>query len=433
MKEGQLKLHWPAPPVAAALPGGLPKRPGVGYALNMSRYLALVLASTAFAADWPQWRGPNRDGISAETGLLESWPAGGPRLVWKAQGLGEGYASFAVVGGRLYTQGQQGEEQFVLALEVRTGKPVWKTSTGRAYREQRGNGPRGTPTVDGNRLYAVAADGTLVCLETGSGKRVWGMNMVERFGGGVPHWGFAESPLVDGERLIVTPGGPGASVVALAKATGEVIWKSQSDPAGYSSPMAFDFGGARRVVVMTAKGVLGLDMKNGELQWRYDKVANRVANIATPIIHAGQVFVSTDYGTGCALLKLGSSGRGMSAAEVYFNQDMRNHYTTAVLAGEYLYGFSSSILTAMKIATGEVAWRDRSVGKGNCILAEGHLYCLGENGKVGLIQAAPAAYREKSRFAIDPGSYPTRTPPVVANGRLYLREQDNLYCYDIQR
>jgi outer membrane protein assembly factor BamB len=387
----------------------------------------------AFAADWPQWRGPHRDGISPETGLLESWPAGGPRLVWKTQGLGEGYSSFAVAGDRLYTQGQQGNQEFVLAFDTNTGKQLWKVPNGRAYHESRGNGPRGTPTTDGDRLYALAADGTLACLRAATGERVWGLSLIDKFGGHVPTWGISESPLIDGDRVIVTPGGPGASVVALEKLKGDLLWKSQSDPAGYSSPIAFDAGGSRKVVVFTAHGAIALDMKNGDFQWRYDKVANRTANIATPIVHDGYVFLSSDYGTGCALLKLTASTKAVNASEVYFNRDMRNHYTTSVLVGDYLYGFSSGILTAMKFLTGEVAWRDRSVGKGNVIYAEGNLYAFGEDGVVGLIRAAPQSYQEKSRFEIRKGSYPTWTPPVIANGKLFLRDQDNLYCYDIKR
>jgi outer membrane protein assembly factor BamB len=197
--------------------------------------------------------------------------------------------------------------------------------------------------------------------------------------------------------------------------------------------MPVDFGGTRLVVVLTARGALGLDMQNGELHWRYDKVANRVANIATPIIRGGHVFLSTDYGTGCALLRLSSDGGSVTASEVYFNKDMRNHYTSSVLIGNTLYGFSSAILTALNFLTGQVAWRDRSVGKGNCIFAEKNLYCLGEDGAMGLIEATPEAYKEKSRFQISKGEYPTWTPPVIANGKLYLREQDNLYCYDIKR
>jgi outer membrane protein assembly factor BamB len=393
----------------------------------------LACCAPGVAADWPQWRGLHRDGISPETALLESWPAGGPRLVWKTQGLGEGYSSFAVVGDRIYTQGQQGNQEFVFAYDTNTGKQLWKVPTGGGYQESRGNGPRGTPTIDGDRLYALAADGTLVCLRAATGERIWGVNLMERFGGRVPTWGISESPLIDGDRLIVTPGGPGASVVALEKLKGNLLWKSQSDSAGYSSPIAFDAGGARKVVVFTAQGAIALDMKNGEFQWRYDKVANRTANIATPIVHDGYVFLSSDYGTGCALLKLTASAKAVDASEVYFNREMRNHYTTSVLVGDHLYGFSSGILTAMKFLTGEVAWRDRSVGKGNVIYAEGNLYAFGEDGVVGLIQATPQSYREKSRFEIRKGSYPTWTPPVIANGKLYLRDQDNLYCYNIKR
>ena len=397
-------------------------------------FIPLALQTASPAADWPQWRGPNRDGISRETGLLASWPAGGPRLVWKTKGLGEGFSSFAVVGDRLYTQGQSGNSQFVLAFDASNGKQVWKTTIStRSFREERGNGPRGTPTVDGKRLYALAADGALACLDTATGKQVWGMNMVERFHGQLPNWGITESPLVDGERLIVTPGGGGASVVALAKASGELLWKSQSDPAGYSSPMPVDIDGVRKVIVFTARGAMALDMRNGELQWRYDKVANGTANIATPVVSNGYVFLSSDYGTGCALLKLAPGGGSVSASQVYFNRDMRNHYTTSVLVGEYLYGCSSGILTAMKFLTGEVAWKHRGVGKGSCIFAEGNLYCQSEDGVIGLVEATPEAYKEKSRFRIPSGYYPSWTPPVISNGKLYLREQDNLYCYDIKR
>ena len=396
-------------------------------------FFPLLACAVALADDWPQWRGPGRDGISAETGLLAAWPAGGPRLVWKARGIGSGYSSFAVVGTRLFTQGQQGSQEFVLAIDINTGNTLWKTFTGRSFANDKGGGPRGTPTVDGPRLYAISADGVLVCLDSETGKRIWEVSLTERFGGRLPNRGYCESPLVEGDRLLVTPGGSGAAVVALDKATGEPRWKSQNDRAGYSSIVAFDAGGARRLAVFTAEAALGLDAKDGELLWRYGKVANPTANIATPIVHDGQVFFSSDYGTGCVLLKLTPTGRSVEAAEVYFNREMRNHYCTSVLVGDYLYGFSSTILTAMKFSTGEVAWRNRSVGKGSLIYADRRLYVMGEDGMAGLIDPSPAAYREISRFEIPHGDLNTWTPPVVANGRLYLRDQDTLYCYDIKR
>ncbi|MCW5976606.1 MAG: PQQ-like beta-propeller repeat protein [Bryobacteraceae bacterium] len=405
----------------------------------MSRVLSLfacaglcLAAARVGGAEWPQWRGLHRDGKSPETGLLKAWPSGGPPLVWKTQGLGAGYSSFAVAEGRLFTQGQRDAKQYVMAFDVANGKKLWEVQSGGAYEERRGPGPRGTPTIEGDRLYSLSANGNLLCLETASGKTVWSMDLVRDLGGRIPHWGISESPLIDGENVIVTPGGRGAAIAALNKSDGKLVWKSQSDEAGYSSPVAVETGGVRAIVVLTGNGVVAVSPRDGELLWRYDKVSNRTANIATPIVRGDHVFVSTDYGTGCALLKLTSSGRGMKASEVYFNREMRNHYSTSVLVGEYLYGFSSSVLTAMRFSDGEVAWRDRSVGKGSVIFADGHLYALGENGSLALVEATPEEYREKSRFEIARGAYPTWAPPVISGGKLYLREQDNLYCYDVQ-
>jgi outer membrane protein assembly factor BamB len=396
----------------------------------MKGILLLGACGSALAADWPQWRGIHRDGISPETGLLESWPAAGPKLVWKATGLGEGFSSFAVVKGRLYTQGQRGNQEYVMAYDVSSGKKVWETAAGGSFRERRGHGPRGTPTIDGDRLYALSADGTLVSLDPATGKQIWGYNIVERYRGEVPNWGISESPLIDKEKLIVTPGGRNAAVVALNKSDGKPIWKSQSDGAAYSSPMVVESGGVRQYVVFTSDAAIGVNASTGELLWRYDKVSNRTANIATPIIHDGHIFLSSDYGTGGGLLKLASNTG--KASEVWFSREMKNHYSSSVLVGKYLYGFSSQILTAMDFLTGQVAWRDRSVGKGSVTYADGHLYVYSEQGKVALVQATPEAYKQVSSFSIPPGEFNTWTPPVIANGKLYLREQDNLYCFDIQ-
>ncbi len=393
-------------------------------------WLACV-ALLATAADWPQWRGPNRDGISPETGLLRSWPARGPRLVWKAQGIGEGYSSLVISQGQLFTQGQRRGAQVVLALDEATGRKLWETRAGKSYRESSGNGPRSTPTVDGDRVFALSADGTLVCLEASSGHQLWSLDIVRRFRSQIPEWGVSGSPLVDGNRVIVNPGGRGASIVALDKRNGNVLWRALSDPPGYSSPIAVEVGSTRQIIVFTGTGAVGLLAGRGDLLWRYDRVANRAANVPTPIFRDGRVFLSSV--TGGALVRLTSKHSSWRAREVYFNRKMSNHYSSSVLVGDYLYGFSSSVLTAMRWKTGRVAWRDRSVGKGTVAYADGHLYLTSEGGVVGLAEATPTGYREKSRFQISRSSVPLRTVPVISGGRLYLRDQDTLYCFDISR
>ncbi|HEU0121925.1 MAG TPA: PQQ-binding-like beta-propeller repeat protein [Bryobacteraceae bacterium] len=390
-----------------------------------------ILAASAAAADWPQWRGIERDGRTAETGLLKQWPAKGPEQLWRVTTLGEGYSSFAVAGGKLYTQSQKNGKQWVVALDANTGKTLWETAAGEAFPQDRGPGPRGTPTLDGDTLYSLSADGTLLSLTAATGKKNWEQNILREYNGSQINWGLSESPLVDGSRLIVTPGGKNRGVVALDKKTGRALWGSGDDQAGYSSAIAFDFAGQRHLVLFTAHGAMGLNAANGWLMWKYNKVANRVANVATPLYHDGHVFLSSDYGTGCALLKLSAAGDRVNATEVYFNKDMRNHYCSSVLQDKHVYGFSSGILTAMDFLTGEVAWRERSVGKGQVILAGGLLYLQGENGSVALAEATPTGYKELSRFEFGHDNYPLWTLPVISAGKLYLRDQSRLVCYNI--
>jgi outer membrane protein assembly factor BamB len=386
-----------------------------------------VAAQTA--ANWPQWRGPNRDGISKETGLLKQWPADGPALAWKTAGAGGGYSSLAISNGRIFTMGLRGDREYIVAFDVATGKQAWATAHGKAFRNDRGDGPRGTPTIDGDRLYALGGAGDLSCVEIATGKVVWTMNVLDKFGGRNLIWGISESPLVIGEKVLVNPGGPGASIVALNKKDGSLIWKSQSDTAGYSSGVPVQIGNATQVVFFTHSRAVGLDLKDGKLLWEYDRAANNVANVATPVVRGNRVFISSDYGTGAGLVEIKADGK---AQEVYFTKDMRNHHSSSILIGDHLYGFSSGILTAMKFDTGEVAWKDRSVGKGSLAYADGNLYALSENGVVGLIEATPTGYKEKGRFKINQDSLPTWTHPVIAGGRLYLRDQDTIYAYDVR-
>jgi outer membrane protein assembly factor BamB len=395
--------------------------------------IALLFLCTAVVGqttgEWPQWRGANRDGISKETGLLKQWPEGGPPLVWKASGAGRGYSSFSISKGRLYTMGLRGDREFIIAFDIANGKEVWATTHGGAFRNDRGDGPRGTPTLDGERLYALGGNGDLSSLDLRTGKVVWTMNVLSKFGGSNIKWGISESPLVIGDKVLVNAGGPGASIVALKKTDGALIWKSQSDEAGYSSAIPVEVGGTTQVIFFTGSRAVGLDLRDGRLLWEYSRPSNNVANVATPVARGNRVFISSDYGTGGGVVEIKADGK---AQEVYFNKDMRNHHATSILIGDHLYGFSSAILTAMRFDTGEVAWRDRSVGKGSLTYADGHLYAFSENGIVGLVEANPTAYNEKGRFKIQQGSLPTWTHPVVAGGRLYLRDQDTIYAFDVK-
>jgi outer membrane protein assembly factor BamB len=400
--------------------------------LFVATVLLLSVASAALAqsaGNWPQWRGPNRDGISKETGLLKQWPAEGPPLAWKANGAGRGYSSFAITNGKLYTMGLRGDREFVVAFDVATGKEAWATAHGSAFRNDRGDGPRGTPTIDGDRIYALGGNGDLSALDARTGKIVWSKNILQEFGGSNIVWGISESPLVLGNKLLVNAGGPGASIVALNKANGSVIWKSQSDRAGYSSAIPVEINGVTQVVFFTGQRAVGLDSKDGRLLWEYERPSNRTANAATPIVRANRIFISSDYGTGGGVVEIKPDNK---AEEIYFTKDMKNHHSSSVLIGDHLYGFSASILTAMKFDTGELAWRDRSVGKGSLVYADGHLYLLSENGVVGLVEATPTGYKEKGRFRIQQDSLPTWAHPVVAGGRLYLRDQDTIYAYDVR-
>lgn len=391
---------------------------------------AAVLAQSANSANWPQWRGPNRDGLSKETGLLKQWPAEGPALVWKGAGAGRGYSSFSVANNRLYTMGLRGDREFIVAFDAATGKEVWATPHGSAFRNDRGDGPRGTPTVDGDKIYALGGNGDLSAVEARTGKLLWSKNILKEFGGSQIRWGISESPLIVGNKVLVNPGGSGASIVALNKSDGSVIWKSQSDGAGYSSAIPLQVNGGTQVIFFTDARAVGLDLNDGKLLWEYARPSNNVANIATPVARGNRVFISSDYGTGGGVVELKPDGK---AQEIWFTKEMRNHHSSSVLVGDHLYGFSSAILTAIKFDTGEIAWRDRSVGKGSLVYADGRLYCFSENGVMGLVEATPTGYVEKGRFRIEQGSLPTWTHPVVAGGRLYLRDQDTIYAYDVRQ
>ena len=390
--------------------------------------------STALGAGWPQWRGSDRSGISAETGLLRQWPASGPTVVWTASNLGGGYGSVAIAGDRVFVQGMRGNQSLVLSLNRADGKVVWSRALGPMGDNDRGSGPRSTPSVDGDRVYALTEMGDLACLRLADGTVVWQRNILKEFGGSNINWLISESPLVDGARLIVTPGGRGAGLAALDKMTGKTIWttKEMEEDAGYSSPIVADVQGVRTIMTLTSDAGVGVRASDGKLMFRYRSAANGTANITTPVYSNSQVFFSSAYGTGGGLVSLKAGSGEVRHQEVYFTRDMQNHHGGIVLLNGYLYGFNNSILTCLEWATGKQMWRDRSVGKGNVIAADGHLYILSENNVVGLVEASPTAYREKGRFTMKDQGWPSWSHPAIAGGRLYIRDQGTLTSYDVR-
>ncbi|HVE41617.1 MAG TPA: PQQ-binding-like beta-propeller repeat protein [Planctomycetota bacterium] len=594
-------------------------------------FLLLVPGSLA-AQEWPQWRGPNRDGVSSETGLLKEWPGGAPKLLWQIDRVGVGYSSLSVRGGRLYTQGDLQGVEHVICLNAQDGTIVWaaqpepvatrlaqrvaselktmdrdgdgiileaealarlgwslnqfdrpvdgdpkaiaaarakrllakldkdgdgrldflefgpglrdkaaeidvpdkqadaaalakkrvdaifdaldkdkdgritraeasgsllaslsdkidqpdpstqkkdqvltreevqayfeKAEAGRdgilteeelaayfaakfpgrdgimtadelrsvygGYRNGYGDGPRGTPTLDGDFLYAEGGAGDVCCLEAATGKTVWHVNLVSDLGGGVPGWGYSESPLILGDWVVVTPGGKKGTLAALDKKTGKVVWRSEGDTEGahYSSPVIAELGGVRQIVQMASKSVFGVRADNGGHLWAYSHANNGTANICTPVPWKDHVFASSAYGTGGGLVRIATDGAG--AEEVYFEKKMANHHGGIVRVDDHLYGFGESGLICMNFLTGKIAWAARSVSKGSLVYADGMLYCLGEGHQMALVEATPKEYREHGRFKIDNLGRPSWAHPVVAGGRLYLRNQERLAAYDVK-
>ena len=410
--------------------------PAIGAVLPILVAIAIDGSHTpnAFAEDWPQWRGPHRNGISRETGLLRQWPSGGPELVWSSGGLGEGYGAVAVVGDTVYVQGTRGSESVVFALERESGKRRWERSLGPRLRQDRGHGPRSTPTVEGSRLYALTGMGELAAISTTTGEVSWQSNILRRFNASNPNWGISESPLIEGNWVVVMPGGRGATVAALDKTTGETAWTSRelSERAGYSSLVATNIAGRRVLLGFTQGSGVGLDARDGSLLWRYERPANRTANVATPIHHQGIVFYTSAYGVGGGAVKIVADGNRLRAEEMYFASNLQNHHGGAVLVDGYLYSFFGRALTCVKFDTGEIVWRSRSVGKGSLTVADGLLFLVGEDHVVGLAEASPAGYRELGRFSIEDLGRPSWAHPVVSGGRLYIRNQSKLSVYDVR-
>ena len=400
--------------------------------------------STMFAAekkqfDWPQWQGPTRDAISRETGLLSSWPKGGPKLLWKTMGLGGGYSGSSVAAGRIYGMSYRGDDEVVWALDEGTGREIWSTRIAGANHRiaQPGEeGSRCTPTVDGDVMYILGVSGDILCLDTVNGSEKWHHNLVKDFGGNIPSWGYSESPLVDGDKVVVTPGGQ-ATMVALDKKSGDTVWKGKvpdGNGAVYSSVITGDVAGQKQYIQMLNGGLVGFSADDGKLQWRY-KAPGHGISCSTPVYHDNLVFGATGYGVGGGLAKLTRAGSTTDAKEVYFTKHMKNHHGGMVLVKGYLYGANDpGMLTCLEYTTGKVMWEERKPGKGSITYADGRLYYRNEGGPIILVEANHNKYVEHGRFEQPDKSGKANWPhPVIANGRMYIRDQDVLLCYDIKK
>ncbi|MBI1387165.1 MAG: PQQ-binding-like beta-propeller repeat protein [bacterium] len=435
--------------------------------------LMLVMFSVPFfimqseALDWPQWQGPDRNAISKEQGLLQEWTADGPPLAWKIDGIGGGYSAPSIADGRIFGMSSRGGDEVVWALSEKDGSELWATKLGPALTEgmpQGKEGPGCTPTVDGDRLYVLGLGGDLVCLQVKDGEIVWRCNLIKDFGGVLPTWRYNESPLIDGGKLICTPGAPDATLIALNKLNGELIWKSVvPDPAppaqasqtnrrgggggssaAYASAIAIDFDGVRQYVQFTSKALVGVSAEDGKFLWQYDRPANRNGiNCSTPIYQDGFVFAASAYGAGGGLAKLSKDADGgIKAEEVYHTRDMENHHGGMIVVDGALYGAnggnSGGYLICLDFKTGQILWNERDqdkrrASKGAIAFADNRIYYRTEEGVMLLLEPSREEYIERGRFE-QPGrsNLPAWPHPVIANGKLYLRDQDVLFCYDVK-
>lgn len=402
---------------------------------SLTASLFLATSFAAVADDWPQWRGPNRDGLSKETGLLKNWPASGPDLAWKAKGFGVGYSSVAVVNGLIYTLGDVAGGSHVIAARESDGKIAWKTRIGDSGGHRKYPGTRSTPTVDGGQVLVLNQFSDLACLDAKSGKLIWKKNLIDDFGGKMMSgWKYSESPLVDGDKVVCTPGGRQGTVVAVSRKNGKKIWQTSewTDTAGYSSVIIKTIHGVRQYVQLTGQSVAGINPDTGKIIWKADRTG-KTAVVTTPVVKGDIVFVTSAYGVGCNAFQVTRNGSKWSIREIYANKNIANHHGGVVKLGDHVFGSSGATFRCLDIATGELAFNERSVGKGATAYADGRLYLRAESGPVALIEATTRGLKEAGRFKQpDRSNDRAWAHPVVANGKLYLRDHDLLLCYDVK-
>jgi outer membrane protein assembly factor BamB len=411
--------------------------------LLLGLFAVPIVAQEPKETDWPAFRGAKRDNLSPDKGLLNAWPKDGPKVLWKATGLGVGYSTVSILGERLVTMGDLKDGCYVFSLDRKSGKEQWKTKIGIAGSGGGFAGPRSTPTLDGDRVYALGQFGELVALDAKGGKIAWKKNIKDDFGGEFGTWQYSESVLIDGEKLLCTPGGGKATVLALNKKNGEVIWQGVvpgGDSAGYASIVVARLGGVKQYVTLLANGLVGFSADKGELLWRYgdkgERFGRNTANIPTPIVNGEEIFSSAGYGRGAAVLNFTSSGGKFDVKEVYWNRQLNNKHGGVLRVGDRLFGDTDDRGEpwCADFATGKILWKreDRGDGSASMMHADGKLFVRYQNGRVVLLDAKADSYKELSSFKIPGASGDSWPHPVVIGGRLYLREKDTLYCHDVK-
>ncbi|MCH8859190.1 MAG: PQQ-like beta-propeller repeat protein [Proteobacteria bacterium] len=403
----------------------------VAFAAIAITWVALVSPAALYAEDWPQYRGPSQDGISSETGLLASWPEGGPEEVWRVS-LGAGYSAVSIADGKLYTMYNGDGAEWVVCLDANTGEEIWKTEGGKLYKDGQGDGPRSAPAVDEGFVYTLSPRGMLLGLNKDTGEKIWGFNALERFGGNRLQWGLSTSPLVHGNLLLVAIGGErGKGVVALHKRSGREIWSSLGDKASYATPYALTVDGMPQVAFFMQKAVVGLSPEDGRELWRQKWSTDYDVHAAMPIFSDGILFISSGYDTGSGAYELTAQGGKMRKKELWTSNKMKNKFNSSILIDGYIYGFHNTILTCMELSTGDVKWSQRGFNEGSLIGADGRLIIMGGKGQLALAEVSPEAYREISRVeGILSGT--TWTMPSLSNGKLYLRSQSEVVCLNLK-
>lgn len=414
---------------------------------NFVKAMAAKPAAGGGGGDWPAFRGPNGTDVSPDTGLLKDWPTDGPEQLWVFDDAGMGYSGFSIVGGKLYTMGTKGEDVHMVCVDISNGEKVWSKSfandDSKGYSAGWGNGPRGTPSVSGGKVYGLGPKGVLACFDAASGKEIWNKDLVKDYGGKAGGWGFSESPLIDGDKLIIAPGGNRSGIVALNKDTGKEIWTADDVKPGkaeYATIVVTEMNGTRQYVKFFEKIIVSVDASNGKVLWQADFPDGRTAVIPTPIIEGNQVYVAAGYGSGCRAFKIGPDN---SVTELWANKNMVNHHGGVIKLGDHLYGFGDGKgLVCQDWNTGEITWMKKDgqfLAKGAVHIADGMIYALNEqNGALTLAEASPSGFEEKGRFVLEPQSSKRNpkgkvwTHPVVIGGKLYLRDQELVHCYNVK-